>query len=113
MSDRESPILHAVRAVLAADPRVTIWRCNGGVDVVRGVRYGLGKGAADLIGIVMMPSLVGRFFAIETKAPKRGPSPDQRLWAQAVRAKGGFYAIARSADEALRALDRCCAGEVQ
>lgn len=116
---RETPIMRAVRAVLAAQPDVTIWRNNTGGGIIgyddsdpssdegRWVNFGLGKGGADLVGIL---GPHGRFIAFETKAPKRGPSKFQRMWGSAVRARGGFYAIVRSADAALSALQRARAG---
>lgn len=99
---RETPILHAVRAALVASGRVLLWRCNGGVDVTRGIRYGLGVGAADLIG-VLRPA--GRFFACEVKAPKGRLSREQQLWGAAVQAAGGIYIVARSAHEAIQQLE--------
>ena len=134
---RESPILHSVRAFLASQPDVTLWRCNGGVDTAKGVRYGLGKGAADLIGIITVPALraghqvyaregdvvrindalftrvnYGRFLAIEIKAPQGRLSAEQKLWGAAVQRAGGFYAVARSIPEAHAALDRARSGAV-
>lgn len=102
----ETPIMRAVRAALAGDGRLVIWRCNGGVDLTRGVRYGLGVGAADLIGLVRGS---GRFVAFEVKTPVGRLSKKQKLWSEAVRNAGGFYAVVRSADEARSALDEACA----
>lgn len=107
---REAPILHAVRAFLAAEPDVTVWRCNGGVDTARGIRYGLGVGAADLIG-VLHP--LGRFLALEVKSDRGRPTREQLAWGGAVQRAGGFYAIVRSVDEARAALARARAGAVQ
>lgn len=115
---REAPILQAVRAALTAQPDVTLWRLStgggtissGGDDEGRWVDFGLGKGGADLVGL-LAPH--GRFFAIETKAPKRGPNEFQRAWAHIVRSRGGFYAIARSPEAALEALARARAGASQ
>jgi len=98
---RETEILHAVRAALVATGRVTIWRCNGGVDVDRGVRYGLGVGAADLIGL-LVPS--GRFLGVEIKTPVGRLSMEQKLWGETVRRGGGVYIVARSAADALEQL---------
>lgn len=98
---RESPILHAVRAALVATGRVMLWRCNGGVDVTRGVRYGLGVGAADLIGL-LVPS--GRFIGVEIKSPTGRLSREQQLWGAAVQRAGGVYIVARSVEDALAGL---------
>lgn len=132
---REAPILRAVRAAVAAQPGVLVWRNNSGADTVvpaarpqdrRFVRYGLGKGSADLVGIVAMRvcngetldgeitfSTVGRVFALEVKSSTGRASLDQRRWGDAVRKVGGFYAIVRSVDDALSALKRARAGAVE
>lgn len=102
MTARETTLLHAIRAAVAESGRAMIWRCNNGVDTARGVRYGLGVGAADLIGL-LRPS--GRFLALEVKTPEGKQSIQQRLWGEAVRTAGGFYAVVRSIDEALAAIE--------
>ncbi len=124
---RETEILHAVRAALVATGVLTIWRSNTGVltiwrsntgvltiwrsntgvDIARGVRYGLGIGSADLIGILHAS---GRFVAFEVKSPTGRQSADQRRWAESVRRAGGFYALVRSPNAALDALARAVAG---
>ena len=104
---REAPVLHAVRHALASSGRVLLWRSNTGVDLTRGVTYGLGVGSADLVGL-LRPS--GRFAAWEVKSQTGRASPAQLLWADAVRAAGGFVTTVRSADEALASLERALAG---
>jgi hypothetical protein len=106
----EAPILHAVRAALLSDGRVMLWRNNTGGELVtpergsrRFIKYGLGRGSADLVGL-LRPS--GRFCAFEVKAPKGRVSHEQELWGAAVQRAGGFYAIVRSVDDALAALAR-------
>jgi hypothetical protein len=102
---RESPILHAVRAVLAeAGP---CWRNNTGVDTSRGVRYGLGVGGADLVACIPVDLggiRVGRFVGFEVKTASGRLTPEQALWRDAVTRAGGSYHVVRSADEAMRAL---------
>lgn len=116
MTARETPILHAIRAAVAGEPGVLVWRNNTGVDTTRGVRFGLGVGGADLVGVCECPTSIGpdhfgRFFGLEVKAPGRRPSPKQRLWADAVRRVGGFVAVVTSADEARAAIQRCKRGD--
>ncbi len=108
MSSRESEVLWPVRAALAETHRVVLWRNSTGADIVKGVRYGIGKGGADLVGLLRGS---GRFVAFEVKTATGRQSPEQRAWADAVRGAGGFYALVRSADEALRALERAEAGD--
>jgi hypothetical protein len=109
----ESVILHAVRAALLSDGRVMLWRNNTGADTVeakhtmprRFIRYGLGKGSADLVGLVRGSA---RFVTFEIKSEHGRVSREQQLWGTAVRAAGGFYAVVRSVEEALRALEEAC-----
>ena len=100
---RETPILHAVRQALVASGRVLLWRSNTGVDLARGVRYGLGVGGPDLIGCIRPH---GRMLACEVKTPEGRLSRDQRCWRDAFVASGGAYILARSAESALEQLAR-------
>lgn len=92
-----------------ANDGVVFWRNNVGVAThfdkranreVR-VRYGLANGSADLIGCVD-----GVFVGLEVKQPGEYPTPEQRLWAELVRSKGGFVETVRSVPEALAAVER-------
>lgn len=94
----ESDLLHAIRAALVATGQLLLWRVNSGVDLTRGVRYGMGVGCADLIG-VLKPT--GRVFACEIKTPTGRLSLDQKRWAAAVNSAGGYACVARSVDDAL------------
>lgn len=98
---REAPILHAVRSALVATGRVLLWRNNVGVDTTRGVRFGLGVGSPDLVG-VLRPD--GRMLACEVKTPEGRLRPEQRMWRDAFIAAGGLYILARSPEDALRGL---------
>ena len=64
------------------------------------IKYGLGVGSADIIGC-----LGGRFIALEVKLPKGRQSPDQMKWQGAIEHCGGFYAIVRSPEEAMRVIE--------
>ena len=105
----ESVILAKVHQALAATGRVVLWRNQTGAlpAVGRGgrtypVRFGLGVGGADLVGLLKGS---GRFFALECKTLRGKQTPEQRAWAQAVESAGGFYRVVRSPEEALEALD--------
>lgn len=112
----ETEVLQEVRAALASTGRVLIWRNNTGADLVeakgrrpaRFIRYGLGVGSADLVGLLRGTA---RFVAFEVKAPGERLRQEQAWWAEAVRTAGGFYAVVYSVDQALSALDRAFAGE--
>lgn len=108
--ESETPLMHRIREALTATGQITLWRNNAGFDAERRVKYGLGLGGADLVG-VLKPN--GRFCGFEVKTPTGRLSPEQTMWANAVRASGGFVATVRSTDEAVLALHRAIAGDVQ
>jgi hypothetical protein len=106
--------MHAVREALGKDRRVVLWRNDVGAvsRTVRGknvhTRYGLAVGSSDLIG-VLSPS--GRFVAIECKAATGRTTEEQDLFLALVRRFGGFACVVRSVEDAIKAVDRACAGE--
>ena len=104
---RETAIMAAIRKAVNTDGRVRLVRNNTGQDQQTRVRYGLGKGGADLVGILRGP---GRVVALEVKTPVGRLSTEQRLWLASVRRFGGFAAVAHDVPEALAAVDRACAG---
>jgi hypothetical protein len=97
----ESLVLHAVEAALRKIPGVLIWRNSVGMTRTANggfLQYGLGKGSADLIGIL---GPAGRFLAIEVKAEAGVIAPHQTAWLDRVRELGGVAAVVRSAAEAV------------
>lgn len=119
MTASESQIQHDIRLALGSDPRVVLWRNNVGIAEHKNasgrqaVRYGLCVGSSDLIGIVTMPDGAGRFLALEVKAARGTVSPDQRLFLELVRKRGGFSAVVRSPEEARAAIERAVTGANQ
>ncbi len=103
----ETGLMRQIRKALNDTHRVRVVRNSVGFDEIRGLRYGLGIGSADLVGILRS----GRVFVIEVKTPRGRTRPEQRTWAAAIRRWGGFAAFARSIDEALAALERAENGE--
>lgn len=101
----ERALMRQIWADLSRTGRVTLWRNNTGVDVDRGVRYGVGAGGADLVGFVRGS---GRFFALEVKTPTGRVSGDQRLWIGHVNDHGGYAAVVRSVEDARLALEDAC-----
>ena len=97
----EGQIQDEIRLALSDEPGLVLWRNNVGVAQHRGSRvvYGLAVGSADLIGC-----LDGRFIGLEVKTLTGRVSPDQRRWADLVRARGGFVATVRSVAEARAAI---------
>lgn len=104
--DNETQRLMDIREGLTKTGQWRGWRNNTGQ--VGRIRFGLGRGGADLIGILIGS---GRFCAFEIKSDTGRQEPDQKLWGDAVRAAGGFYAVVRSVREALAALKRAMNGE--
>lgn len=100
----ETALMLEIRDALLATGRVVLWRNQTGqLKDARGrwVRFGIGVGGADLVGIVKGS---GRFFACEVKTTQGKVSPEQEAWHRAVTAAGGLAIIARSVAEALAGL---------
>jgi hypothetical protein len=97
----EAQLMHAIHDTLV-QAGVTLWRNNCGVATHGGeakVRYGLGLGSADLVGLYK-----GRFVAVEVKSPTGRVSPEQEAWGRCVVKAGGVYVVARTVEEACNAI---------
>jgi hypothetical protein len=117
-------ILVPVRARLNSILGVRVARNNVGVlewAPGKKLRYGLGHGSADLVGIVTVSvwfvagaiwtvSTFGRAFALEVKRPGVKPKPEQVAWLAAFRRLGGFAAVVHSVEEGIAAVERCRKG---
>ena len=100
-----------LRGCLLAASRMgwRLFRNNCGVDITRGVRYGIANpGGADLIGwqtVTITPDMVGQrvavFTAVECKSPKGKTSPEQDNFLRQVTAAGGVAILAKSPDDLL------------
>lgn len=113
----ESRIQAQIRAVLSSrEAKSRVWRNNvGGAELKDGsyIKYGLGVGSADLIGIFkriitpdMVGSLFGQFVAVEVKTPIGRLSKEQKAWLKAVQSMGGVAEVCRSAEDAKNLLER-------
>ena len=123
-----------IRVALNRMPGVRVARNNTGAlrwapqgqmvtDKSPMLRYGLGLGAADLVGIVTMPVYLdvtpntrelrhfGRVFCLEVKWAGKAPTEDQIVWLRVVRSLGGFASVVTSIDDAVFAVARCRLGE--
>jgi hypothetical protein len=83
------------------------WRNNtGGFKTASGrvVSYGL-KGSADIVGVTPQ----GMFIAIECKSAKGRLTPEQRLFRDRIREKGGLYFVVKSVDDLEREVKPCLA----
>jgi len=105
----ESIIKHDVRLALGGEPDLVLWQNSAGVTAILGrtIRYGLCRGASDLIGV----GPGGRFFALEIKAGHNRPSREQEMFMELVRSRGGFACAVWSVKNAMDALDRARNGE--
>ncbi len=100
MGTKETNIMNACMVALS-EAGCLIWRQNTGAyqdPSGRLIRYGLGTGSSDIIGICMD----GTFLAVEVKTPTGRVSPAQEAFIEAVRRRGGRAGVARSPEEAVR-----------
>lgn len=107
----EQTIQQQIRLACSRGP-VRLWRNNVGrlLDQSgRPVAFGLCPGSADLVGfttITVTPDMVGQriavFAAVEVKAERGRPTPQQTAWLEHVTAAGGRAGIARSVEDAER-----------
>lgn len=115
---RESTIQAHILAKCGANVGLALFRNQVGVAQefnertgrTRVIRYGLCPSSADLVGI-MAPT--GRWVCLEVKRPGESMTPDQRVWAAAVRRLGGFVAEVHSIEEAENAIARARDGANQ
>jgi hypothetical protein len=107
--NRETPLMKAIRAALAALPGVTVWRNSVGFDPNARVRYGLGVGSADLVGFVQVD---GRavFLGVECKTDTGRLSKEQRIWLDLVKRHGGIAGVARTPEEAVALIEEARSG---
>jgi len=99
MATAESNISNAIMIALS-EAGCLVWRNNVGVlkDANgRPIRYGLGTGSSDLIGLCAD----GTFLAVEVKTATGRVSPAQTAFIAAVRRRGGRAGVARSPADAL------------
>jgi hypothetical protein len=118
----EQTIQQQIRLACSRGP-VRLWRNNTGTlrdQHGRPVSFGLCPGSADLIGfhtITITPDMVGQqlavFAAVEVKAERGRPTPEQTAFLEHVAAAGGLAGIARSVEEAEAILQRPDAADLQ
>ena len=103
-----------IRLALGRRADVKLWNNESGVADYGQfkVRYGVGKGGSDLLGIVNVEG-VGRFIALEVKTGKAVPDKYQQMFIAMVRGYGGFACVVRSIKDAIDAVERCRDGEYQ
>jgi len=120
----ESEIQHEVRLALGTQSGCVFFRNNVGMATfvspagkVSNVRYGLSEGSSDLIGLVavsitqaMVGQVIGRFCALELKAPGSHTAKDraekQEMFRNLVNRMGGYAEVLNDPQQALPALAR-------
>lgn len=100
----EAQLTPVVLQVLCAPGSgLVLWRNARGYDADRKIRYGVGDGGADYIGLY---APAGRFVSVELKTARGRQQDNQRQWEQLVLRLGGVYALVRSVDDARILLER-------
>lgn len=110
----ESAIQARVRAILShRDSPARVWRNNIGVTPVTYIKYGLGVGSADLVGIYqrtisedMVGQVIGQFLGVEVKTPIGRLSKEQKAWIKTIQGFGGIAEVCRSEQDAINLLKR-------
>ena len=105
----EQSIQQAIRLACSRG-NTRLWRNNTGMlrdERGRPVTFGLCPGSADLVGyrtVTVTADMVGQtlavFAAVEVKAERGRPTPQQTAFLEHVAAAGGLAGIARSVEEA-------------
>jgi hypothetical protein len=109
-NEAHSALVRELRLNLGNAPDVVLWPNNNGVATFGNgakVKYGLVKGCADLVGI-LAPH--GRWLALECKTGDAITTPEQALFLNLVRSKGGFACVVRSLEEGFAAIERARQG---
>lgn len=108
----ETGLLRQIKHELNSSGRCRLLRNNVGVDTEQGIRFGLGNGSADLVGVLVG----GHALAIEVKRPGSRPGtllrPDQVSWWRAAYKWGVRGGVARSLPGAWRLLEEAEAGQM-
>jgi len=111
-------LVQETRKALGREPDLTLWlNAKGRWDAGEfKATPGLGKGSADIIGILCMGDALGpgqdcgRFVALEAKTGTGRVSPEQKLFIELVRKRGGFAATFSTVDEARACIERARQG---
>jgi hypothetical protein len=89
--------------LLTGGTGLTLWRNARGYDPERKVKYGIGDGGADYLGLYAPHGL---FVAVEMKTTTGTQQPNQIAFQALVERLGGVYAICRDEGDARQLLER-------
>ena len=98
----EQGLTAAILVALGSRTDCRVWRQNTGVAAYghRAVRFGV-PGQADISGIFAD----GRRIELEVKRPGERTTPEQDRWGAMIVKFGGVYAVVRSVEEAVAAVE--------
>lgn len=99
---KESTILRQIRQAVNLSGKARLVRNSVGYDSEAHVRYGLGVGSPDLVGVLRG----GRALALEVKSATGRVRPEQAAWLAAFERLGGVGGVVRSVEEAMNVIDR-------
>ncbi len=101
----ESDLVRQFLDYLKLVPGVECWR-NNNTGVKRTVKgktfwtFSGRRGVSDILGILSVDSLFkGTFIAIEVKKPKENPTPEQQVFLDMIRSRGGIAIVAHDLEE--------------
>lgn len=99
---QEHDIQQAILLALGQRRDLRLWRNNAGMAFGKGraVRFGV-VGQADISGILTG----GRRLELEVKAPGERPTEEQVRFGSMITRYGGVWAVVRSVEEAIAAVD--------
>ncbi len=94
----EHVLMKQIQGVLChRDSPCRLWRNNTGEDTRTHVKYGLGVGSADLVGLIVG---TGQFVGVEVKTASGRLSTEQKAWLETIRKFGGRAEVMRTTAEA-------------
>lgn len=111
-----SKLVAETRKALGREPDFTLYlNTKGRLKRIGGesvyvAEPALGDGTSDLVGMLSLGN-AAQWVCLEAKTGEADLQPNQRLFRDLVRSRGGFFAVFRSVDEAKQALDRARRGE--
>jgi hypothetical protein len=116
---KEAALTDRIRAALNALGGVRVWRNNTGIAThvkeagIYKMRYGLGVGSPDLVGMVCFRLQLsisvhqdfGRFLGVEVKRPGEKQEPEQIEWQDLIQRFGGIYILTTSVGDAVQQVE--------
>jgi len=102
----ESQLTPVLLQILCGGTGLVLARNAQGYDAERRIKYGLGPGSADYVGLYSRPPLPALYVEVEMKSPDGRLSTEQRARQQFIARLNGVYAVVRCEADARVLLDR-------